>query len=172
MTGRLTCKSLRIFLRLAILVAVPASMHAQVNGSIHGTAADSTRAAVPGVAIRVINVDTNQAEQTVTDAVGQFRFLVLPVGRYRLEASLQGFQKFVADDIVLTVNEQHRVDILMQVGSLEQQVEVTANPVQVETTATQLGQVIDSEKIINLPLNGRSYLDLLALQPGVVGTNV
>src|ERR1041384_399770 len=156
----------------AVLLATCATLHAQVNGSSLGTATDSTKAAVAGVAVRVTNIDTNQTEQTATDPVGQYRFLVLPVGRYRLEASLQGFQKFVADNIVLTVNEQHRIDILMQVGSLEQQVEVSANAVQVETTATQLGQVIDSDKIINLPLNGRSYLDLLALQPGVVGTNV
>src|SRR6185503_17169979 len=140
---------------LTILIAATGSLDAQVNGSILGSAADSTKAAVPGVAVRVTNVDTNQTEQTVTDPLGQYRFLVLPVGRYRLEAALQGFQKFVAADIVLTVNEQHRVDIPMNVGSLEQLVEVTANPVQVETTVTQLGQVIDEKKMINLPLNGR-----------------
>ena len=167
-TSRPACQ----FWRIAALFALAATMHAQVSGSILGSATDSSRAAVPGVVVRVVNVDTNLNQEARTDPLGQYRFLALPAGRYRLEASLQGFQKFVADEIVLTINEQHRVDVIMQVGSLEQQVEVQANTVQVETTNTQLGQVIDDKKMINLPLNGRSYLDLLALQPGVVGTNV
>src|SRR5262245_33691919 len=86
----------------AALIATSGSLHAQVNGSILGNATDSTKAAVAGVTVRVTNIDTNQTEQAVTDPVGQYRFLVLPVGRYRLEASLQGFQKFVADNVVLT----------------------------------------------------------------------
>ncbi len=104
---------------------------------------------------------------TTTDAAGEYRFLSLPVGTYKIEAELAGFQKFVADNIVLTVDQQHRVDVTLQVGSLQQTVEVSANAVQVETTSTQLGQVIDDKQMLNLPLNGRSYIDLLAIQAGV-----
>jgi carboxypeptidase family protein len=157
---------------LLFLMTAP-MVRAQVTASLLGTATDSSLSALPGVSVTVTNVDTNVSQHTQTDAVGQYRFLALPVGRYRLEATVSGFQRFVAADIVLTVNEQRRLDLVFQVGSLEQSVEVTANPVQVETTSTQLGQVIDSSKMLSLPLNGRSYMDLLALQAGVVqtGTN-
>src|SRR5437868_5018806 len=99
------------FLPISAFLGFAAMMHAQVNGSILGSATDASKAAVPGVAVRVVNVDTNLTQDAVTDQLGQYRFLALPVGRYRLEASLRGFQKFVAGDIVLTINEQHRVDI-------------------------------------------------------------
>ncbi len=145
----------------------PPTLDADVTGSILGTATDPTKAALAGVEITVSNVDTNLTHRTVTDVVGQYRFLALPVGRYRLEATLGGFQKFVADDIVLTVNEQRRVDLEMQIGTVAQSIEVSATPIQVETTATQLGQVIDDRKMLSLPLNGRSYIDLLGLQAGV-----
>ncbi|HWB98335.1 MAG TPA: carboxypeptidase-like regulatory domain-containing protein, partial [Bryobacteraceae bacterium] len=106
----------------------------------------------------------------LSDSLGQYRFLALPVGRYKVEASAAGFQKFVVTGVTLDVNQQRRIDITLQVGSVEQQVEVSANAVQVETTNTQLGQVIDQKKVLELPLNGRSYIDLLGLQAGVAPT--
>ncbi|HYM11195.1 MAG TPA: carboxypeptidase regulatory-like domain-containing protein [Bryobacterales bacterium] len=138
-----------------------------MTATILGVAQDSSLAALPGVKVTATNLDTNLTQQATTDAAGQYRILALPAGRYKVEAELAGFQKFLADNIVLTVNDQHRVDITLQVGNLEQQVEVSASPVQVETTATQLGQVIDDKKMLSLPLNGRSYIDLLGLQAGV-----
>src|SRR5262249_18425520 len=113
------------------------------------------------------NLDTNLAQVAVTDTAGQYRILALPVGRYRVEATIAGFQKFVANGIVLAVNEQRRVDIVLQIGATQQEVNVNAAAVQVETTNTQLGDVIDEKKVTGLPLNGRSYVDLLGLQPGV-----
>jgi len=165
----------RFLLYSMLLTLLPAidgpSLWADVTATILGIATDPSGAALPGVQISVTNLDTNLTRMTVTDTVGQYRILALPVGRYKLEATLSGFQKFVADDIVLTVNEQRRVHINLQVGSLEQQVEVTANPIQVETASTQMGQVIDDKKILSLPLNGRSFVDLLGLQAGVVPVN-
>ena len=117
--------------------------------------------------ITVTNVDTNLSRTTVTDTTGEYRFLSLPAGTYTVEAELNGFQRFVAGNIVLSVDQQRRVDIPMQVGSLQQRVEVNAAAVQVETTNTQLGTVIDEKNIVNLPLNGRSYIDLLSIQAGV-----
>ena len=93
------------------------------------------------------------------------------MGRYRVEAALTGFQKFVATGIVLSVNEQHRLDITLQLGNVEQTIEVKdLATAQIETTNTQLGEVIDQKKVLTLPLNGRSYIDLLGLQAGVVPT--
>lgn len=140
---------------------------ADVTGTILGTVRDSTGAVVSGATIVVTNVDTNAAHQTKTDTFGNYQILALPIGRYRVDATMQGFQKYAATGIELTVNEQRRIDISMQIGTLEQVLQVNANAVQVETTNSQLGEVIDQKKVLSLPLNGRSYIDLLGLQAGV-----
>ncbi len=152
---------------LLLLLALPL-LRADVTGSILGVASDPTGAVVGGVNIVVTNLATNLKQTAVSDAVGQYRIMALPVGHYRIEASAAGFQKYLVSDVELTVNQQLRIDVVLQVGSIEQQVEVSADAVQVETTNTQLGQVIDERKVLNLPLNGRSYIDLLGLQAGVI----
>ena len=134
------------------------------------TPVDTTGAPCPTPKITVTNVDTNFSRTTLTDATGEYRFLSLAHGTYTVEAERDGFQKFVAGNIV-SVDQQRRVDIPMQVGSLQQRVEVNAAAVQVETTNTQLGTVIDEKNIVNLPLNGRSYIDLLSIQAGVAPTS-
>src|SRR5438132_5937267 len=113
------------------------------------------------------DLGTNLVTETTTDVAGQYRILSLPVGRYKLQAMFSGFQTFVTTGIVLSVDEQRRVDIVLNVGATQQEVSVSASAVQVETTNTQLGEVIDEKKILDLPLLGRSYLDLFGLQPGV-----
>jgi hypothetical protein len=150
-----------------ILAVFPGALRADVTASILGIARDTSSAALPHVKVTVTNVETNLTRTTTTDVAGEYRFLSLPVGTYTVEAEVEGFQKFSASGIVLTVDQQHRVDISMAVGSLQQKVEVSAAAVQVETTSTQLGTVIENKSILNLPLNGRSYIDLLAIQPGV-----
>ena len=140
---------------------------ADVTGTILGLVRDASGAVVPGVRIAATNVDTNLVTEAAADAVGQYRILALPVGKYKVQATFSGFQTFVATGIVLEVNQQRRVDIVLQPGATEQSITVNADPVQVETTSTQLGLVIEEKKILELPLNGRSYLDLLSLQPGV-----
>src|ERR1700704_3874525 len=152
------------------LLLVPSQLHADVTATLLGIARDPSSAAMPNVKVTVLNTETNLTRTTVTDATGEYRFLSLPVGTYTVEAELSGFQKFAATGIVLTVDQQRRVDILLQVGSLQQRVEVSASAVQVETTSTQLGTVIDDKNIVNLPLNGRSYIDLLSIQAGVAPT--
>ncbi len=140
---------------------------ADVTGSILGMVTDPSAAVIQGVHVTATNVDTNQITETITDAAGQYRILSLPVGRYKVQAEFSGFQTFVATGVVLTVDEQRRVDIVLQVGTAQQQVSVSTDAVQVETTNTQLGDVIDQKKITELPLNGRSFIDLLGLQAGV-----
>jgi len=144
--------------------------HADITGSILGVVRDPSSAVVAGVTITATNLGTNLTRATTTDATGEYRILALPVGQYRIEATMPGFQRFVTTGIQLTVNEQRRVDISLQVGAPEQQVEVNAAALAVETTATQLGEVIEQRKILGLPLNGRSYIDLLGLQAGVAPT--
>src|SRR5215813_7552013 len=154
------------FFNMLALTLTPA-MKADVTGSILGVVRDSTSGVLPAVEIVATNVATNLTQSTLSDAVGQYRILALPAGRYNVEATLSGFQKFLVTGIDLTVNEQHRVDIVMQVGNVTQEVEVNAAATQVETTNSQIGQVVEDKAILALPLNGRSYIDLLGLQPGV-----
>src|SRR5499427_4415639 len=156
-----------LFLATLLALALASGLKADVTGSILGTATDSSSAVLQGVVVVATNLETNLSQTTRTDAVGQYRILVLPVGRYKVEASLPGFQKFLETGIDLTVNEQHRVDIVMQVGNVTQAVEVNAAAAQVESTTSQIGQVVEDKALLALPLNGRSYIDLLGLQPGV-----
>src|SRR5215472_6393916 len=142
-------------------------VRADVTGSILGGVHDPSGAAIPGVHITVTNIETNLTQETVSAGDGSYKFLVLPVGTYKLVATGSGFEQFTTTGIVLKVNDQLRIDIAMKVGSIQEEVSVAANAVQVETQSTQLGDVIDSKKMLALPLNGRSYIDLLGLQAGV-----
>ena len=153
---------------LFLSTVIPA--RADVTGSILGVVRDASGAVVTGVTITATNAGTNQARNTTSNSTGEYRILALPVGRYTIEATNPGFQKFISTGIELTVNEQRRLDITLQVGGVEQQVEVTAASVAIETTATQLGTVVEQKKLLGLPLNGRSYIDLLGLQAGVAPT--
>jgi hypothetical protein len=155
-----------IFVVLSMLL-LPGMLLADVTGSILGVVRDPSQAVVKGVHIRITNTQTNLSQETVSADDGSYRFLALPVGNYTLNATLTGFQHFSTTDIVLQVNDQLRIDISLKVGNVNEQMTVAAEAVQVETESTQLGDVIDSKKMLALPLNGRSYLDLLGLQSGV-----
>jgi hypothetical protein len=146
----------------------PNVLRADVTGSILGVVHDRTQAVVAGAHIVATNVQTNFKQETVSAADGSYRILALPAGNYKLTATAPGFQQYTATDIELKVNDQFRVDVTLEVGTVQQEISISANAVQVEAESTQLGDVIDSKKMLSLPLNGRSYLDLLGLQAGVV----
>jgi hypothetical protein len=146
----------------------PNALFADVTGSVLGVVRDPSQAVVKGARITITSAQTNLSQQTVSADDGSYRFLSLPVGTYKVNATVQGFQQFNATDIVVKVDDQLRVDITLTVGNIKEEVSVAAGAVQVETESTQLGDVIDSKKMLALPLNGRSYLDLLGLQAGVV----
>ena len=161
------------FVPMFILVSIlllPSVLLADVTGSILGVVRDPSQAVLKGARIRITNVQTNLSQETVSADDGSYRFLALPVGTYTLNVTLAGFQQFNATDIVLKVNDELRVDIPMRVGNVKEEVTISASQIQVETENTQLGDVIDSQKMLALPLNGRSYLDLLGLQAGVAPT--
>src|SRR5690349_10146605 len=154
-----------------LMAARQVVLRADITGTILGTVRDASGAFMPNVTITVTHTETNLVQTTHSDTSGDYRFLALPVGTYRIEATQPGFRKYLADNVGLQVNQERRVDINMNVGSLEQQVEISANAVQVETTSTQLGTVIEEKAIVNLPLNGRSFIDLLSIQAGVAATS-
>ena len=141
-----------------------------VTGSILGVVRDKSDAVVAGARVTAVNVDTNLTKETMSDADGTYRILALPPGPYRIVVSASGFQQFTATGIDVKVNDQLRIDVTLEVGAVQQNVSVEANAVQVETENTQLGDVIETQKMLAMPLNGRSYLDLLGLQAGVAPT--
>jgi hypothetical protein len=140
---------------------------ADVTGSILGVVRDSTNAVIAGASVKATQVDTNFTKTTTSGADGTYRILALPAGTYKVTVEAAGFQLYTATDIDLKVNDQLRIDATLQVGSVQSQVTVEASAVQVETENTQMGDVIESKKMLALPLNGRSYIDLLGLQAGV-----
>src|ERR1700674_2154924 len=152
---------------LAIIFS-PSALRADVTGSILGVVHDRTQAVVAGARIVATNVQTNFKQETVSAADGSYRILALPAGNYKVTATAPGFQQFTTTGIDLKVNDQLHVDVTLEVGTVQQEGNVVANAVQVEAESTQLGDVIESKKMLSLPLNGRSYLDLLGLQAGVV----
>src|SRR5580765_8511871 len=155
---------------IASMLLLPSMLLADVTGSINGVVRDPSQAAVKGVRVKVTNTETNLSLETTTADDGSYRFLALPVGTYNLSAAITGFRQYNSTGIVLQVNDQLRIDITLKVGSINEQITIAADAAQVETESTQLGDVIDSKKMLALPLNGRSYLDLLGLQAGVAPT--
>src|SRR5256886_15223461 len=162
--------NLAVFALLLVLAMLfgPHALRADVTGSILGVVHDRTQAVVAGARIVATNVETNFKQETVSAADGSYRILALPAGKYKLTVTGAGFRPYTATDIEVKVNDPLRIDVTLEVGSVQQEINVVASAVQVETESTQLGDVIDSKKMLSLPLNGRSYLDLLGLQAGGV----
>src|SRR5580693_4402337 len=140
---------------------------ASITGSISGVVLDKSGAVVAGAT--VVATDTLTGVQTTqkTDAKGFYNLPTLAVGTYDLEIGQVGFKTYRQTGLVIDANSALRVDASLAIGSISEKVEVSTDAAQVETTSTQMGEVIEGSKMTSVPLNGRSYLDLLALQPGV-----
>src|SRR5450755_4368918 len=160
-------KRISILLALCTLVFSVPTLRADVTGSVLGVVHDSSGAVVSGAKIVATNVQTNLKQETVSGGDGAFRILALPAGTYKLTVTAAGFRTFTETGVEVKVNDQLHYDVTLSVGSVSDQVEIVANAVQVQTENTQLGDVIDSKKMLALPLNGRSFVDLLGLQAGV-----
>lgn len=156
-------------LQLTLTLTIGAmAARASITGTISGVVTDPSGSVVPRAEVTVTEVSTGIAQTVRTSDDGVYSFLSLPVGGYQLEVKAGGFQTYVRRDIVLNTNDKLRFDVVLQVGQVTQQVEVSTSVVHVETVNTQLGDVIKSGSMEALPLNGRMFTDLLGLQPGVV----
>ncbi len=153
---------------LALLPGLVVIGFAATGGSISGTVKDSTGGVVPGAAVSAVNPQTGVKQSVATNAAGQFSFPALAVGQYDIEIADKGFRPYRRAGIMVDVNGALHVDAVLQVGESSETITVSESAAQVETASTQLGDVITSASVAALPLNGRSYTDLLALQPGVV----
>jgi len=146
---------------LAILV------HAEVGGKITGVVKDQSGAVIPRAAVAVTNTQTGAKLSATTDGEGAFTFPVLAVGQYQVDVAVDGFQPYRKTGLAIDINSALVLDVTLQLREQDQSVVVTEGATQVETTDTQLGQVLGTKKVTEIPLNGRSYTDLFALQVGV-----
>jgi Carboxypeptidase regulatory-like domain len=167
MNLRPATRSLLLIASAALLCLTAAPLMAGVTASLSGTVKDQAGALVAGAAVTVSNEDTGIKDTRLTNGQGFYSFPALPVGHYDLEVKDPGFKDYRQTGFILDVNSVLQVDVGLQVGAADQQITVSASSVQVETTSTQMGEVISGTKMTTVPLNGRSYTDLLALQPGV-----
>ena len=139
-----------------------------IGGSISGTVKDQTGAVIVAAAVTATNAKTGVRNVVATDNHGSYSFLVLPVGRYDLEIVRTGFKPYRRIGITLDASSSLVIDVTLQPGERTDSVTVTDNAVHAETVSSQMGEVISSKQMTTVPLDGRSYTDLLALQPGVV----
>src|SRR5258708_36937075 len=154
---------------LVLALSLVSAVFAQTDtGSVRGTVTDQQGRAVTEAQVTITNADTAYSRSLKTDANGSYGFQSLPVGRYSLRvAGTQGFKTFEEKNILVHVNDNLTLNAKLTVGSTDQTVEVEASPNQVELTTGELTGTIEGNQITELPLNGRSYTQLLTLVPGV-----
>ena len=155
---------------LCSMVFCSATVWAQGTAQISGTVKDQSGAVLPGVEITATQTDTGITRNTVSNETGSYVLPNLPVGPYRLEAGLPGFRRFVQSGIVLQVNGTPVINPVLEVGQVSEQVEVQANAAQVETRSAGVGQVVETQRILELPLNGRNVTDLITLSGASIQT--
>jgi len=159
----------RLFLVL-LLALLPVAAFAQsqaTTGVIEGTVTDSSGAVLPGVSVTLHNTATNYEQTVVTDSAGRFRGVLLPLGPYEVTASLEGFSKSLSRGINLAVGQTQTLSFKLSQAQVSEQIVVTAEAPLVETARTEGATRINDEAVSGLPNNGRNFLDLTKLTPGV-----
>ncbi|HEY3826307.1 MAG TPA: TonB-dependent receptor [Bryobacteraceae bacterium] len=156
---------MRFFRALCCLPLFCAGLFAQSasTSQIAGTVQDSSGAAIPGAQIKATQTNTGQSRTAESGADGGYILPSLPIGPYRLEVTKQGFNTYVQNGIVLQVDTNPTIDAKLQVGNVSQQVVVEASAAMVETRSSGVGQVVDQQRVVDLPLNGRYATDLIFL---------
>src|SRR6266571_1736330 len=165
----------RILVGLLVSTLACSAAWAQSTAQISGVVKDQSGAILPGVDISATQTATGAKRTTVTNENGAYALPNLPIGPYMLEASLPGFRTYVQTGIVLQVNDSAAINVSLNIGQVSEQVEVQANATLVETQTTGVGRVIDNQRVLELPLNGRQATELIFLSgmatPGTGATS-
>ncbi len=171
---RLSCprRSIRLLALASVffltpVISVPQAA-AQVSASIQGRVTDPSGAAIPGALITLQNRSTNATRTTVTSRNGQYQVLSLPAGSYRITARKSGFAREIRTGIRLAVNQSVTANLTLPIGSVRQQIFVRADASPVSLTTSDVSGLVGPRQVRNLPLNGRSYDQLMTLDPGIV----
>jgi hypothetical protein len=153
----------------ALLVAAllgPNGMAQVTTASLVGTVSDSTGAILPGAAVTIVNLGTQETRTATANSDGDYAFNLLPIGNYSLRIDAPGFASFSVASVTLNVGDRQRVDAKMQVSASTQQVQVTAAPPALQTDDSTVGTTVGEKAVENLPTNGRNFVDLVQLTPG------
>ncbi len=163
-----TCRLSRLLVLLASLCFFAGPLFAQLpTATILGVVKDSSGGVVSGATVMVRNVDTDLSRTLTTQEDGSYRVPALPVGNYEVQVTREGFKTATRKGLTLTVGQEAVVDPMLEVGSTGQTVVVTEEAPLVDTTNGSLGGLVTEQKVQDLPLNGRNFVDLTLLQPGV-----
>ena len=157
---------MRTLVRSLVLFQVLAALAFAQSAQVSGRVTDKSGAVAPGVKITVTNIETNVPRDTVTNDAGYYTLPLLQPGQYLLRAEKQGFRTVEQKGITLEVDQRAAVDLVMEIGEVNQQVEVSAAAPLLDTVEPSLGQVINNRQIVELPLNGRDYVQLALLSSG------
>src|SRR5229473_3323126 len=155
-------------LAFALGMSLPPVSSAQGDAAIQGAVSDSSGGAVPGVTIRIKNVETGAERNLVTDEAGRYNAAALPAGRYEVRAEKTGFRSEDKTGISLLLGQRETADLVLQVGDVQQTVHVESAPTVVAVTTEDISGLVGERQVKDLPLNGRSYDQLLTLNPGIV----
>jgi hypothetical protein len=147
-------------------LCIPSALYGQATGSFSGTVTDKSGSTIAGATVKAISEGTGQSREAKTDDAGHYLIPLLPVANYTLHVEFQGFQTTEQRDVRLQVDEALVLDFSLSPAAVASQVEVLATAVAVETTNPSLGQVITSQQVAQLPLNGRDFVQLASLTPG------
>jgi hypothetical protein len=157
-----------ILIGTVLLGVVVSTAVAQNTGTILGTVKDQSGGVLPGASITVRNVETGIGRNTVSGSRGEYRVPALNVGTYEVHAEMNGFQSGLRQGITLTVGREAVVDFALSVGNVAEQVTVTGEAPLIETTTATVGGVVDQQQMRDIPLNARSFIELVPLQAGAV----
>ena len=158
---------LSILFAVVAVLAAPFARAQSTAGRVRGTVTDTSGGAVVAAKVTLVNIGTNITREANTNASGEYLFLEVPVGTYQIDVTAAGFKRFVRKDVVVDLNAVVGIDMALTVGGSTETVEVTGEPPVIDTTTTQLGAVVNSRDVTELPLNSRDTYQLLQLQPGV-----
>lgn len=151
-----------------LVVLAPLGLRAQaVSGTILGSVQDSSGAAVPGASVTIVNSETGLARGAITDSAGEYSVPSLPPGMYNASAELKGFKKVALSGIRLNVDQKARVDLKLEVGDVTESIQVQGAVALVQSDSSELGVTVNESQIKELPLNGRDFVQLTRLVPGV-----
>jgi hypothetical protein len=151
-----------------VLVACPDRSWAAANGSLSGTLKDQSGAVIQGATVTLVNVALKSTFTFVSNPQGSYSFPTLPVGHYDMTIEATGFKTQKKTGITIDTDAALTLDVVLQIGEQSETVVVQATDMQVDTIATHLGEVVTGSQMTELPLNGRSFTDLLAIQPGII----
>jgi Carboxypeptidase regulatory-like domain len=171
MEPNLKLKFLATSVLFAFALLLPGLAKAQATGSITGTVADPAGSFIPGAAITITNVNTNEARVVTTNGDGRFMANLLPIGNYKIQVAAPSFQNAIKNGILLENQATPEINFTLQPGSVNSTISVEANSVAVETTDSSLSQVVHSQQVSDMPLNGRNFVELATLAPGTSAGN-